>query len=60
MNSTQFPFGQFGNTYEDIKKTLIKKRVFYRNSSEESKLREKIESLKKITHKNTINLRTIE
>jgi hypothetical protein len=59
MNNTQFPFGQLGNSYQDIKKTLIKKRVFYRNSSEEAKLREKIESLKKITHKNTINLRTI-
>ncbi len=60
MNNTQFPFGQLGNSYQDIKKTLIKKRVFYRNSSEEAKLREKIESLKKITHKNTINLRTIQ
>jgi hypothetical protein len=60
MKGNQFPFGQVGDASVDIKKMLVKKRVVYRNSNEYVKLYEKIEKLKTISHKNTINLRSTE
>lgn len=60
MKGNQFPFGQFSDSSLDPKKMLVKKRIVYRNSNEYSKLKEKIQKLKTVAHKNTINLRSTE
>ena len=60
MKGNHFPFGQVSDCSVDIKKMLVKRRVMYRNSSEYGKLKEKIEKLKTVAHKNTINLRSTE
>jgi hypothetical protein len=39
---------------------LIRKRYHYKNISEYTRLRDKVEVLKNISHKNAINLRSIE
>jgi hypothetical protein len=60
MKGNQFPFGQILHKQPETKKILIKKRYQYKNQNEYLKLKEKIEKLKNISHKNTINLRSAE
>jgi hypothetical protein len=58
MKGNQFPFGVLNDSPSDSKKILIKKRIHYKNQLEYSKLKEQIDKLKNISHKNTINLRS--
>jgi hypothetical protein len=44
----------------DDKKIYVKKRYFFRSGEEHQELRVKIDKLKTISHKNTINLRSAE
>lgn len=60
MKGNQFPFGVLTNSSSDSKKIFIKKRMYYKNHLEYSKLKEQIDKLKNISHKNTINLRSTE
>ena len=60
MKGNQFPFAQVTDPSLDLKKMLVKKRITYRNSNEYAKIKEKIEKLKTVSHKNTINLRSTE
>lgn len=60
MKGNQFPFAQIADASLDLKKMLVKKRIAYRNLNEYAKIKEKIEKLKTVAHKNTINLRSTE
>lgn len=60
MKGNQFPFGLLESTHIEPKKILIKKRYLYKNHTEHGKLKDKIEKLKTIAHRNTINLRSAE
>lgn len=60
MKGNQFPFGLLNDSAVEAKKILIKKRINYKNPVEYGKLKEKIEKLKGISHKNTINLRSTQ
>lgn len=58
MKGNQFPFGLLNDSKVESKKILIKKRINYKNQLEYTKIKEKIDKLKTISHKNTINLRS--
>jgi hypothetical protein len=60
MKNNQFPFGELSDENIESKKIYIKKKYVYRNQAEYKKLKEKIEKLKGISHKNTINLRSTD
>jgi hypothetical protein len=60
MKGSQFPFGQLDLPTDEAKKTFIRKRYTYKNFGEAARIREKIETLKSLSHKNTINLRSAE
>jgi hypothetical protein len=60
MKGIQFPFGVLNVFDSEIKKVLVKKKYIFKDEEEYHQLRVKIEKLKNITHKNTINLRSTE
>ena len=60
MRGTQFPFGVLNVDESQLKKTFVKKRYLYRGQDEYDQLQFKIDKLKTISHKNTINLRSTE
>jgi len=60
MKGSQYPFGLLDVNPDDCKKMLVKKRYPYKTQIEEAKLRENINKLKNISHKNIINLRSTE
>lgn len=57
MKGSEFPFGQLDHESVNVSKMLVKKRIQYRNSSEYSLIREKVERLKTVSHRNCVNLR---
>lgn len=58
MRGNQFPFGLLNLEKNKYKKVLIRKRYHYKNISEYTKFKDKVEVLKKLSHKNAINLRS--
>ena len=58
MRGNQYPFGELPEQTVQDKKTLIRKRMPFRNSREFRKMHEAVDVLKKVSHKNTINLRS--
>ena len=58
MKGNIFPFGVLNDSKVHNRKILIKKRLKCMSQSEYTKLKEQIEKLKQISHKNTINLRS--
>ena len=57
MKGSEFPFGQIENHSVDQSRMLVKKRIHYRNSGDHALIKQKIDKLKTLTHKNCINLR---
>ena len=60
MKGMQFPFGVLRLEGEETGKAFIKKRYIYKDPEEYEQLKTKIDKLKTISHKNTINLRNAE
>jgi len=60
MKGIQFPFGVLNVSDSEIKKVLVKKKYMFKDEEEYHQLRVKIDKLKNITLKNTINLRSTE
>lgn len=60
MRGMQFPFGVLKVEEDQIRKAFIKKRYVFKDAEEYEHLRNKIDKLKTISHKNTINLRSTE
>ena len=63
MKTNLFPFGEYpirGNSYNETRRMFVRKRITYRNANEKTVLEEKLKILKKICHKNVINIKTIE
>lgn len=58
ITGNQFPFGVLSASSESAK-IFVKKRYSYRSEEEYDELMKKVEKLKTISHKNTINLRSI-
>jgi hypothetical protein len=57
MKGNEFPFGQIAEGSLDHSKMLIRKRIHYRNSNEYALIRQKVDRLKTVSHRNCINLR---
>ena len=60
MKGTQFPFGVLKVDEGDIRKAFIKRRYQFKDSEEYDQLKLKIDKLKTISNKYTINLRSTE
>jgi hypothetical protein len=60
MRGTQFPFGVLKVEEDGARKAFVKKRYFFKDEDEYDQLKSKIDKLKNISHKNTINLRSTE
>lgn len=60
MRGIQFPFGVLKVEEDQVRKAFIKKRYPFKDEEENQLLRNKIDKLKNISHKNTINLRSTE
>lgn len=59
IRGQQFPFGRLQMATGDLRKIFVKKRYFFGCEEEYEELMMKINTLKSISHKNTINLRSI-
>lgn len=59
MKGSEFPFGQLEGESVDPRKLQVRRRVHYRNSKEQALIREKVDSLKTLSHRNCINLRKV-
>ena len=63
MKTNLFPFGEYpmrGNYYNETRRMFVRKRITYRNANEKAVFEEKLKILKKICHRNVINIKTIE
>ena len=57
MKGTQFPFGVLRIADHQMRKSFVKKRYYFKDQEEYQQLRTKIDKLKNIAHRNTVNLR---
>jgi serine/threonine protein kinase len=60
MKGTQFPFGVLKIEEQDIRKAFVKKRYLFKDEEEYEQIKMKVDKLKNISHKNSINLRSAE
>ena len=63
MKTNLFPFGEYpirGNHYNETRRMFVRKRIILRNVNEKALLEEKLKILKKICHRNVINIKAIE